>query len=190
MGISVIEGRTENMNGTERVSGLENGVNATRRVGKTTRKAGALSAVLAIVLGIVMIATAILLSNTFTGSTHVNEPIDVVTVESTYPTADMYAGESFTFYINWTANHDVKDVVLCIEIVKPDVNLTDTSVTFAWWDGTAFVSAPLTDTGSAFTLQSGAVNADSGASMSYLVQMTYHISGDWVVHFTADGSLA
>lgn len=173
------------MNETKSRNGLEKTANA-------TRKSGVLSAVLAIAIGIAMIGAAILMSNTFTGNTHVNEPTNIITVDSTYPSGvDMYVGENFSFTINWTPIHDVKDVVLWVEIVKPDVSLNDTSVDFAWvsLDG-MFEDAVMTDIGDRFTLQTAPMNANAGDVVSFLVQMAYYVSGDWQVHFWADGSIA
>lgn len=185
MTVIVNIGRTEDMNEIEGESELE------KRAGRVAGRAGSLSAILAIVIGAAMIVVAVLLSNVYVGKTHVVEPGSVITVDSTYPSADMMAGGNFSFYINWTANHDVKDVVLNIEIIKPNTTLTDTSVSFAWVasDGT-LTPVVLTDLGSKFVTHSQPASANAWVVMSYQAQMAYNVGGDWQVQFSADGGLA
>jgi len=174
------------MNESENGMELEKRTNASR----AARKIGVLPAILAVLIGGVMVVTAILLSNVFTGHTHVNEPGAVITVDSTYPVDDMYTGENFSFAVSWTPIHDVQDVVLWAEIVKPDVSLNDTSVRFTWIVDSTYQDAVLTDLGDTFTLQSAPMNAIAGETVTYLVQMCYYVSGDWTVNFWADGSIA
>jgi hypothetical protein len=146
---------------------------------------------MAVVIGIGMIVTAVLLSNVYMGKSHVVEPSSVITVSSTYPSTDMYAGQEFTFYVNWTTSHAVKDVVVSIEIIKPDASLNDTSVSFAWVasDGTISTAA-LTDLGAKFVVQTEPANADVGGMVSYQILMAYNVAGDWSVNCYADGNLA